>query len=136
VARDAGGPLDDDSALLLLARHVLAGPVDDGRASYQVELTVCEHSQRAAQTAQGESLAVATEVAAMARCDGQRIASANSKNAHVGVSRSENGADVNIADEIATDRKRRRSLRAKQDVPPATRRQVLGATDIGVSYQL
>ena len=79
VRRDAGGRLDDDSALLLLARHVLAGPVDEGRASYQVELTVCEHCQRAAQTAQGESLEVATEVAAMARCDGQQLASASSK---------------------------------------------------------
>jgi hypothetical protein len=43
VRRDAGESLDDDSALLLLTRHVLAGPVDDGRASCQVELTVCEH---------------------------------------------------------------------------------------------
>jgi hypothetical protein len=120
VRRDAGGSLDDDSALLLLARHVLAGPVDDGRASYQVELTVCEHCQRATQTAQGESLEVATEVAAMARCDGQRIASANSENAHVGFSR-----DENAADKTTTDRKRRRSPRAKQDVPPSVRRQVL-----------
>jgi hypothetical protein len=114
VRRDAGGPLDDDSAILLLARHVLTGPVDEGRASYQVELTVCEQCQRAIQTAHGESLEVATEVAAMARCDGQRIASANSKDAHVGVSHDE-----------GTNRKRRRSPRAKQDVPPAVRREVL-----------
>jgi 5-methylcytosine-specific restriction endonuclease McrA len=115
VRRDAGGPLDDDSALLLLARHVLAGPVDEGRASYQMELTVCERCQRATQTAQGESLEVATEVAAMARCDGQRLASASSKDPHVGVDRHEDAAG----------RKRRRSLRAKQDVPPGVRRQVL-----------
>jgi 5-methylcytosine-specific restriction endonuclease McrA len=120
VRRDAGGSLDDDSALLLLARHVLAGPVDDGRANYQVELTVCEHCQRATQTAQGESLEVAKEVAAMAHCDGQRIASTNSENAHVGFSR-----DENAADKTTSDRKRRRSPRAKQDVPPATRREVL-----------
>jgi hypothetical protein len=115
VRRDAGGPLDDDSALLLVARHVLAGPVDEGRASYQVELAVCEHCQRATQTAQGESLEVAKEVAAMARCDGQQLASANSPNPHVGVS----------GDEDAADGKRQRSLRAKQDVPPAVRRHVL-----------
>jgi len=94
---------------------VLAGPVDEGRASYQVERTVCEHCQRAAQTAQGESLEIATEVAAMARCDGQQLASANSKNPHVGLSR----------DGDAAGRKRRRPLRANQDVPPAVRRQVL-----------
>jgi hypothetical protein len=120
VRRDAGGPVDDDSALLLLARHMLAGPVDDGRASYQVELTVCEHCQRATQTAQGESLEVAAEVAAMARCDGQRIASANAKDAHVGFSR-----DENADDQATTAQKSQPSLRAKQDVPPAVRRRVL-----------
>ena len=35
IRGDAGEPLDDDAVLLLLARRVLAGPVDEGRASYQ-----------------------------------------------------------------------------------------------------
>lgn len=52
---------------------------------------------RAAQTAQAESLEVATEVAAMARCDGQRIAGANSKDAHVGVSRDEDAVEARRA---------------------------------------
>jgi hypothetical protein len=56
----------------------------------------------------------------MARCDGQRIAGSNSENAHVGFSR-----DENAVDKTTTDRKRRRSPRATQDVPPATRRAVL-----------
>ncbi|HEX4338431.1 MAG TPA: hypothetical protein VH062_21140 [Polyangiaceae bacterium] len=30
----SGTPLDDDSALMLMARHVLGGPADEGRASY------------------------------------------------------------------------------------------------------
>jgi hypothetical protein len=47
IRRDAGGALDDDAALLLMARQVLTGPADEGRASYQVELSVCEHCQRA-----------------------------------------------------------------------------------------
>ena len=34
-------PLDDDSTLMLMARHVLGGPADDGRASYQIALAVC-----------------------------------------------------------------------------------------------
>jgi hypothetical protein len=42
LRRAAGGGLDDDAALLAMARHVLAGPGDDGRASYQVALTVCD----------------------------------------------------------------------------------------------
>jgi len=33
--------LDDDSALLLMARHVLGGPNDTGRASYQIGFNVC-----------------------------------------------------------------------------------------------
>jgi hypothetical protein len=35
--------LDDDAALLLMAREVLGGPSDAGRASYQVAVTQCEH---------------------------------------------------------------------------------------------
>jgi len=30
--RRSGTPLDDDSALILMARHVLGGPIDEGRA--------------------------------------------------------------------------------------------------------
>jgi hypothetical protein len=41
LRRSSGQPLDDDSALLLMARQVLVGPRDEGRASYQVALTVC-----------------------------------------------------------------------------------------------
>ena len=43
LRRDAGAPLDDDAALLLMARQILGGPTDEGRASYQVYLNVCEH---------------------------------------------------------------------------------------------
>jgi hypothetical protein len=73
LRRDAGGPLDDDAALLLMARHVLGGPTDDGRASYQIALTVCEACARATQTGLGEVLQISPEVAEMASCDAQQI---------------------------------------------------------------
>lgn len=100
LRRDAGGPLDDDAALLLLARQVLEGPRDDGRASYQVALAVCPDCQRASQQGGGEQVEVGPEIAAMAACDSQHIA-------HVGV------------DGVVSPQ------RAAQDVPPATRRWVL-----------
>src|SRR6185503_27191 len=61
--KGAGQHLDDDAVLLLLARHVLAGPADDGRASYQIAMNVCEDCQRARQLADGELVEVSTEVA-------------------------------------------------------------------------
>jgi hypothetical protein len=36
LRRNAGEPLDDEAALLLMARVVLEGPCDEGRASYQI----------------------------------------------------------------------------------------------------
>jgi len=44
LRRSSRAPLDDDSALMLLARHVLAGPSDEGRASYQIALSICPQS--------------------------------------------------------------------------------------------
>jgi 5-methylcytosine-specific restriction endonuclease McrA len=113
IRRDAGGPLDDDAALLLMARHVLSGPIDDGRASYQVELSVCEHCQRAQQLGSGELVDVSAEVVAMARCDGQNIGGA-----HVGDKTSESATRDPVTGP-------KRPARATQTVPPATRRAVL-----------
>ena len=74
LRREAGESLDDDAALLLMARRILAGrggatepssPVlsgsrgggrDDGRASYQIAVTLCEACQRAAQVGGGEAV--------------------------------------------------------------------------------
>jgi hypothetical protein len=69
LRREAGEHLDDDATLRLSARHVLGGPTDDGRASYQVALDVCEDCGRARQCADGELIDVAPTVAAMAECD-------------------------------------------------------------------
>jgi hypothetical protein len=101
LRRDAGAHLDDDDALLLMARQVLGGPVDDGRASYQVELSVCPSCERALQLASGELIEVSAEAAAMARCDSQQLPSA-----HAGA--------------IPSGQQR-----ATQDIPPALRRAVL-----------
>jgi 5-methylcytosine-specific restriction endonuclease McrA len=110
IRRKAGGPVDDDAALLLMARHVLGGPSDEGRASYQVELTVCEECQRGRQ-GRGEPVEVSADVVEMARCDGQQLG-----DAHVG---------ANDSNDEAAATTRERGQRAKQDVPPALRRAVL-----------
>jgi hypothetical protein len=103
LRRDAGGSLDDDAALLQMARQVLGGPTDDGRASYQVAIAVCEACARATQTGQGEALRIPAEVAEMAGCDAQQIIGGHSGNEGVGS----------------------RSKRASQTIPPAIRRTVL-----------
>ncbi len=103
LRREAGEHLDDDALLLMMARYVLGGPSDDGRASYQVALDVCEDCLRARQLADGELVDVSPTVTAMARCDAQHLP----PNAHVG----------DLAGGAAP--------RAAQDVAPGTRRLVL-----------
>jgi HNH endonuclease len=73
LRRAAGGSLDDDAALLSMARQVVAGPGDDGRASYQVSLTVCAACGSAGQQAGGELVPVGAEIVAMAECDAQHL---------------------------------------------------------------
>jgi hypothetical protein len=132
IRTEAGGPLDDDAALLLLARQVLAGPSDDGRASYQLELSVSEQCRRTQQVAQGELVEVSAEVAAMLRCDAQQLASTHVGEAspHVGkpsdaADRSrEAGVDTKTA-MTATATTLKRRARATQAVPPSVRRAVL-----------
>jgi HNH endonuclease len=104
IRRDAGGPLNDDAALLLMARKALGGPVDPGRASYQVALTICEKCRDAAQEGRGEIVPVDADVLAMAECDGQHIG-----RVHVGTN-----ADAHVGEQRAT-----------QSIPPAVRRLVL-----------
>src|SRR5215216_4738485 len=68
LRRDAGGHLDDDDTRLLMARHVLRGPIDEGRASYQIELTICDRCERALQLGNGDLLEVSPPAAEMAKC--------------------------------------------------------------------
>jgi hypothetical protein len=99
VRREAGEALDDDAAVLLLCRQVLGGTRDDGRSSYQVALTVCEHCKRGMQQGRGELVEVPTEIVEMAACDGQDVG--HVERAHVG------------------------AKRATQSVAPALRRRVM-----------
>jgi hypothetical protein len=99
LRQDAGGSLDDDAILLLMARQVLGGSADEGRASYQLTVTVCESCARTTQSGCGEPIAIGPEIAAMARCDAQKLGHPSS---------------------IGT-----RSQRASQTIPPAIRRAVL-----------
>lgn len=103
VRRDAGGGIDEDDALLMIARQILAGPKDEERASYQVALTVCERCRQGAQDGRGEAIAVDEVVVEMAECDGQHIGSID--DTHVG--------------------QPAQPKRASQAIPPATRRFVL-----------
>jgi hypothetical protein len=96
-----------------MARYVLGGPVDEGRASYQVEMSVCEHCQRAQQLGSGELVNVSADVVGMANCDGQNIGGA-----HVGTKTSESATSEQVAGPP-------RTARATQTIPPATRRAVL-----------
>jgi hypothetical protein len=73
LRREAGGRLDDDAALLLMARQVLGGPKDTGRASYQISITKCAQCRRAHVHASGELVEVGAEVLEMAECDAQNI---------------------------------------------------------------
>jgi len=73
LRRRAGAHLDDDSALLELARCVLGGPRDDGRASYQIVLSVCPHCGNGRQQAAGELVPVSPDVVTMAQCDAQHV---------------------------------------------------------------
>ncbi len=114
LRRDAGGPLDDDATLLLMARHVLGGTTDDGRASYQIALTVCEACERATQTGVGEALQISAEVAEMASCDAQQIKRVQ--------------AETHVGGPLPGERQppvESRPKRASQTIPPAVRRAVL-----------
>jgi len=73
LRRRAGATLDDDSALLEMARHVLGGPRDEGRASYQVVLNVCPECGSGRQQANGGLVPVDPDVIRMACCDAQHI---------------------------------------------------------------
>jgi hypothetical protein len=97
LRRDSGTAVDDDAALLLMARHVLGGPTDAGRASYQLYMNVCERCGSGQQLGRGELVYVPSEVTEMAMCDAQRVC------AHVGGERQP----------------------ATQIVPPAARRAVV-----------
>jgi len=86
LRRSTDGALDDDAALLAMARHVLGGPRDEGRASYQIALSVCEECGRGQQPSNGELVSVGPDIVAMAHCDGQRLGCITPRAANDGAS--------------------------------------------------
>jgi hypothetical protein len=84
LRRESDGPLGEDSALLLMARCVLGGPRDAGRANYQVAMTVCRDYQRGWQQGKGDLVEVDAAVVEMASCDAQHIGAIAIHDAHVG----------------------------------------------------
>ena len=74
LQRASGGQLDSDELLLAMARQVLGGPTKEGRAPYQVAVTVCPECRRGSIASRGEPVAVGPEFVEMAECDGQRFA--------------------------------------------------------------
>jgi hypothetical protein len=73
LRRRAGASLDDDAALIELARCVLQGPREEGRASYQIVLRVCPECGNGQQQAAGGLVPVNPDVIRMAHCDAQHI---------------------------------------------------------------
>jgi hypothetical protein len=95
---------------MLMARAVLGGPAEEGRASYQIALSVCPDCAQGRQQASGELVPLGAEVVAMAHCDGQ----------HLGLIAVPVANESPVANEGAHV-----GARAKQTVAPATRRAVL-----------
>src|SRR4029453_9037270 len=120
MRREAGEALDDDAAVLLLWRAALEGPRDDGRSSYQVALTVCEHCRRGVQQGRGELVEVSAEIIEMAECDGQNVGHVwETGRAHVGETGRAHVGETGRARVGAS------LPRATQTIPPALRRRVM-----------
>jgi hypothetical protein len=119
LRRETAGSIDDDAALLLLARQVLGGPADVGRANYQLAVTLCERCGRGWQIGRGEAIEVGSGIVEMALCDAQHIGRLSEHPA--GESRACDG-DTHVGDRSEA---RSPAPRAQQDVPPSVRRQVM-----------
>jgi hypothetical protein len=110
INEQSGEKLDDDSALLLMARAVLSASTGNedaeslGRANYQVAVFECDHCKRGFQPAGADMVEVNAATLETARCDAQQIELTHGCGAH----------DEGTA-----------PPRATQSVPPAVRRQVL-----------
>ncbi len=73
IEREVGHSLGDDDVLAMIARTVLQGPTDEGRANYQIAMTVCRVCERGWQDGAGDVVEVAPEVIEAAECDAQRM---------------------------------------------------------------
>jgi hypothetical protein len=76
LIRETGGSLADDDLLQLMARRVLGASqsAEEGRATYQIAVTLCERCKRGWQDGGGRTVAMTDSAVAQAECDAQRIA--------------------------------------------------------------
>ncbi len=94
-----------------MARQILEGSRDEGRAAYQVAMSVCPECARGAIESRGKPVPVGPEIVEMACCDAQQIGDVNrAAGAHTG---------------RATDTHVGHAGRATQEIPPSIRRQVM-----------
>ncbi|HEU4576699.1 MAG TPA: HNH endonuclease signature motif containing protein [Polyangiaceae bacterium] len=80
LRRRSSSCFDDDAALLEMARCVLGATLggsvpgrDEGRANYQIAISVCPECGSGRQPANGQVVPVAPEIVTMAECDAQRL---------------------------------------------------------------
>jgi len=143
LRRSTGGALDDDAALLALARLALGGPRDEGRASYQIAVTVCAECGRGQLPASGELVPVGPEILELAYCDGQQLGCVAPRAANDGAPANaptpSNGAHVGVKVHVENDSVSIHAdagvpipspgapvlARAKQTIAPALRRAVV-----------
>src|SRR5690606_23910520 len=118
LQRESESRFEDDELLLLIARKLLGGPVDEGRSSYQIAVTTCAKCTRAWQEAQGELVAIDEVVREKAACDAQHIGCIDPSRSIEPTAATDptTGTDQAAAGEP--------QHRASQSIPPGTRRQV------------
>jgi 5-methylcytosine-specific restriction endonuclease McrA len=122
LRRRTPGAVDDDAALLLMARQVLGCSSDDGRSNYQIALSVCPECSKGSQQAGGDLVTVGAELVAMAQCDAQDVgllgAFVAGDSAHTGDT-SDHAEATNAHVGAGSE------PRATQTIPPRVRRAVL-----------
>ena len=86
LRRDTSEKLSEEEALMMMARQALGGPGQEGRAGYQVAMTVCECCEQGYQQVRGELVPVGSEAVERALCDAQHIglAAGTGEGTHVG----------------------------------------------------
>jgi hypothetical protein len=117
-------PLDDDSALLLMAREILGGPTDTGRGSYQLALSICERCGSGFQETAGELVELDDAVVEMAHCDAQHIGRTSTAPTHVGAPRPRELSHVSDGEDAESTHVGE-NTQATQTIPPALRRKVM-----------
>jgi hypothetical protein len=73
MQKQANGGLTEDETIRMIARAVLGGPADEGRAPYHIVITRCADCERVSQRGRGEEFDVAAPVIEAAECDAQTI---------------------------------------------------------------